>query len=103
VAPFSAVVLRVVQVGTLTGPCISRIPLVKPMHLLPNSGRYPIHFHLIGEVPMSYALGNSVHKSFNRAFTIHGTKYLRLIDNVAFDTKGHTIFIEDGIERRNLV
>lgn len=68
-----------------------------------KQGRYPIHFHLIGEVPMSYALGNSVHKSFNRAFTIHGTKYLRLIDNVAFDTKGHTIFIEDGIERRNLV
>jgi hypothetical protein len=68
-----------------------------------KQGRYPIHFHLIGEVPMSYAKGNSVHKSFNRAFTIHGTKYLRIIDNVAFDTKGHTIFIEDGIERRNLV
>jgi hypothetical protein len=39
VAPISEVVFIVVQVGTLTGPCISRIPLVKPMHLLPKSGR----------------------------------------------------------------
>lgn len=68
-----------------------------------KQGRYPIHFHLIGEVPMSYALGNTVHQSFNRAFTIHGTKYLRILDNVVYDSKGHSIFIEDGIERRNLV
>jgi len=39
VAPGSEVVFMVVQVGTLTGPCISRIPFVKPMHLLPNNGR----------------------------------------------------------------
>lgn len=64
-------------------------------------GRYPIHFHLIGNVHKSYATGNSVHTSFNRAFTIHGTKYLRLINNVAYSVKGHTIFIEDAVERFN--
>jgi len=58
---------------------------------------------LIGEVQKSYATGNAVHNTFNRAFTIHGTRYLTLENNFAFDTKGHTIFIEDAVEKRNLV
>mmetsp|Transcript_41642 Transcript_41642/g.63596 ORF Transcript_41642/g.63596 Transcript_41642/m.63596 type:complete len:95 (+) Transcript_41642:5298-5582(+) len=36
-------------------------------------GRYTIHFHLIGNVHKSYAIGNAVHQTYNRAFTIHGT------------------------------
>lgn len=64
-------------------------------------GRYAIHFHMIGAVHKSYAKGVAVHKSFNRAFTIHGTNHLRLMNNVAFDVKGHTIFIEDAAERKN--
>jgi len=66
-------------------------------------GRYAIHFHMIGSVHNSYAKGVAVHKGFNRAFTIHGTHYLRLIQNVAFDVKGHTIFIEDAIECNNYI
>jgi hypothetical protein len=41
-------------------------------------GRYPIHFHLAGIVYDSYIIGNSVHDTFNRAVTIHGTHYLRV-------------------------
>jgi hypothetical protein len=66
-------------------------------------GRYPVHFHLIGTVHESYAMGNAVHTSFNRAFTIHGNEYLRITDNVAYNCMGHTIFIEDGIERYNYI
>jgi hypothetical protein len=44
-----------------------------------------------------------VHTSFNRAFTIHGTHYLRLMENVAYNVKGHTIFIEDAIESKNFI
>lgn len=58
---------------------------------------------MIGAVHKSYARGVSVHRGFNRAFTIHGTHYLRLIDNVAFDVMGHTFFIEDAIETKNLI
>ena len=58
---------------------------------------------MIGAVHKSYARGVSVHRGFNRAFTIHGTHYLRLIDNVAFDVMGHTFFIEDAIERNNII
>jgi len=64
-------------------------------------GRYAIHFHMIGAVHKSYAKGLGLHQSFNRAFTLHGTHYLRLIENVAFEVKGHTIFIEDAIETNN--
>jgi len=64
-------------------------------------GRYAIHFHMIGAVHNSYAKGVAVHQGYNRAFTIHGTHYLRLINNVAFEVKGHNVFIEDAIETKN--
>jgi hypothetical protein len=64
-------------------------------------GRYAIHFHMIGAVHKSYARGLSTHQGFNRAFTIHGTHYLTLEDNVAFGIKGHTVFIEDAVETKN--
>ena len=38
-----------------------------------NLGRYPIHFHMIGAVRKSYVKGCAVHRTFNRAVTIHGT------------------------------
>ena len=56
---------------------------------------------MIGAVHKSYAKGVVVHSGFNRAFTIHGTHYLRLIDNVAYNVKGHTFFIEDAAEMKN--
>jgi hypothetical protein len=66
-------------------------------------GRYPIHFHMIGTVHNSYARNNSVHHTFNRGFTIHGVHHLRVQDNVAYHTRGHTFFIEDSIETKNRV
>jgi len=66
-------------------------------------GRYAIHFHMIGAVHKSYCEGVVVHTSFNRAFTIHGTHYLRLTNNVGFNVKGHTIFIEDAVETKNVM
>lgn len=64
-------------------------------------GRYPINFHMIGSVHNSYLKGNSIWKSYNRAVTIHGVSYLRLIENVAYDVLGHTFFFEDGAETHN--
>ena len=66
-------------------------------------GRYPIHFHLIGAVFDSYIRGNAIHQSYNRACTIHGVSYLRLIQNFAYNIKGHTYFIEDAVETKNLL
>ena len=66
-------------------------------------GRYPLHFHMIGDVSNSYIRGNSIHNTYNRAVTIHGVHYLRIIRNVAFMTKGHTFFIEDAVETKNII
>ena len=57
-------------------------------------GKYPIHFHLVGNVNESYVKNCSVHHSFNRASTMHGVDGLLVEYNVAFDTRGHTIFTE---------
>ena len=64
-------------------------------------GRYAVHFHMIGAVHKSYCKGFATHQGFNRAFTLHGTHYLRLMENVAYDIMGHTIFIEDAVEKKN--
>jgi hypothetical protein len=56
---------------------------------------------LIGAVHNSYIKGNTIQQSYNRACTIHGVHYLRLIDNVVFNVKGHNFFIEDAAETKN--
>jgi hypothetical protein len=66
-------------------------------------GRYAVHFHMIGAVHKSYIRGCATHESHNRAFTIHGTHYLRIDHNVAFRVKGHNVFIEDAAETKNRI
>lgn len=66
-------------------------------------GRYSIHFHMIGAVHQSYVTGCSVHQAWNRAFTMHGTHYLRLIRNVVYNAMGHNFFVEDAIETKNFI
>jgi hypothetical protein len=73
-------------------------------------GNYPVHFHLCGDVDErggysqpAYVKKNSIHRSLSRCVTIHGTNGLLVQDNVAFDHIGHCIFLEDGIERRNII
>ena len=56
---------------------------------------------MIGTVHNSYIRGNALHQTYNRACTIHGVHFLRLEENVAYDTMGHTFFIEDAAETRN--
>ena len=66
-------------------------------------GRYPIHFHMMGNVTGSYARGCAVHNSFNRAMTIHGITGVLAEQVVTYDIKGLSFFIEDGIEENNIV
>jgi len=66
-------------------------------------GRYCTHFHMAGEVPESFVRGISVHMSYARVLTIHGTHYLLVEKNVGYHVEGHNIFIEDGIETHNII
>ena len=64
-------------------------------------GRYPIHFHLPGNMSSSYVRGNAVHWSNNRAITLHDVSNLMVEKNVLFNIKGLSIFLEDGVETHN--
>lgn len=66
-------------------------------------GRYPIHFHLMGIAPGSYATDNSVHDSYFRCITIHGTHEILVSRNVAFKTHGHCYYLEDGVEENSTI
>nr|XP_055075127.1 fibrocystin-L-like [Misgurnus anguillicaudatus] len=67
-------------------------------------GRYPIHWHLMGDVQnKSYVRGCAIHQSYNRAVTIHNTHNLLVEHNVIYDIKGGAFFIEDGIETGNIL
>ena len=64
-------------------------------------GRYPIHFHLNGDMPSSYVKECAIHQSFNRATDIHASNYLTIESNVIYDIMGGAFFLEDGIEIGN--
>ncbi|KAK3107032.1 hypothetical protein FSP39_005622 [Pinctada imbricata] len=65
-------------------------------------GRYPIHFHLNGDMSGSYVRGVGIHSTFNRAVNIHGTHNVLVERIVIFDVRGGAIFLEDGIETGNI-
>ncbi|KAG8516428.1 Cell migration-inducing and hyaluronan-binding protein [Galemys pyrenaicus] len=71
-------------------------------------GQYPLHFHLAGDVdakggydPPTYVRDLSIHHSFSRCVTVHGSNGLLVQDVVGYDSLGHCFFTEDGPEERN--
>lgn len=65
--------------------------------------RYPIHWHVAGDVTGQYARNNSIWKSFNRCITVHGSQTASVEGNVCHDHLGHGYFLEDGIEAHNSI
>ena len=63
--------------------------------------RYPIHWHINGDVRGQYIKNSAIHNTYNRCVTIHGTDNLRVENNVTYNTVGHCFFMEDGIETGN--
>lgn len=66
-----------------------------------EKGKYPVHFHLVGNATGSYVRDSSLHNCYNRWLTIHGTRHVVAENNVGFDTIGHGYFLEDGNETDN--
>lgn len=75
-------------------------------------GRYPYHNHRrsydndgleLNDVTGDYLRNSSIHQSNNRCITIHATNGLTVQNNICFDIRGHGIFFEDAVERRNTV
>ena len=67
--------------------------------------RYPLHFHLVGNAGTGGARASmrdsSVHRSFYRCVSVHGTNNALISENVAYDAIGHCFYLEDGIEQDN--
>ncbi len=67
-------------------------------------GRYPMHWHMLAQDGAGqYLKDSAVHRSFNRAVTIHGTESTLVDNNFCYDHLGHGIFLEDGSERFNVI
>jgi cell migration-inducing and hyaluronan-binding protein len=64
-------------------------------------GRYPIHWHLVGDAKGQYVRNSGIHDTYNRCVTVHGTNNLQVENNVTYNTVGHCFFLEDGIETGN--
>ncbi|XP_013401885.1 LOW QUALITY PROTEIN: fibrocystin-L-like [Lingula anatina] len=67
-------------------------------------GRYPIHFHLMGNTSYdeAYVRGCSIHDAYNRAVNIHGTHYVLVEHTFIYNIRGGAFFLEDGIETKNI-
>lgn len=60
-------------------------------------GRYPIHFHLMGDNCKScYIADTSVHTTVQRGIVLHGTHGVLVQNNVVYNTVGHNIVAEDS-------
>ncbi|MEQ9425099.1 MAG: G8 domain-containing protein [Cyclobacteriaceae bacterium] len=73
--------------------------------------RYPWHWHMLsysGTETLADAEGhyfkkNVIDGSENRGIVIHGTNGVLVQDNIVHDVKGHGVFTEDAVERRNTI
>lgn len=93
--------------GNFSSVHLSHVEL-KNMGQQGEKGRYPLHFHICGDVDRkggyrepTFVDGLSIHHSFSRCLTIHATNGLLVKNTVGYDTLGHCFFLEDGIEQRN--
>jgi hypothetical protein len=66
-------------------------------------GRYPMHFHLLGNCPECYVRDSSFHRSYYRCISIHGTNNATISENVAYDVTGYCYYLEDGVEENNTI
>jgi cell migration-inducing and hyaluronan-binding protein len=67
-------------------------------------GRYPIHWHLMGDSSVGqYVRNSSIYNSFSRCVTIHGSNGVKVQNNVTYNIPGHCFFLEDGAEVNNVI
>ncbi|HYC00575.1 MAG TPA: G8 domain-containing protein [Candidatus Limnocylindrales bacterium] len=74
-------------------------------------GRYPFHWHrlsyssttFVGDASGQYIRDSSIHQSANRGIVIHATNGVVVQNNVLYDIRGHAVFTEDAVERRNTI
>jgi parallel beta-helix repeat protein len=78
--------------------------LFQRMGQLNNLGRYPLHFHLMGNACSNcYVRNATIRDSIQRGIVLHDTSNLTVAGNVVFNTVGHNIVIETETTKGNLL
>jgi hypothetical protein len=75
------------------------------------TGRYPMHWHLlsyadgkfIGDASGHAIRNSAIWQSANRCVVIHATNGVQVQNNICEDIAGHAYFLEDAVERRNVI
>jgi G8 domain len=73
--------------------------------------RYPMHWHLLSYAdgkPIGDANGHAIRnsaiwQSSNRCIVLHATNGVQVKNNICHDIAGHAYFMEDAVERRNVL
>ena len=75
---FGAHIMIGAAIGSPKDTVIVRLSNVELFHVGQafRLGRYPIHFHMNGDMSSSYVKECSIHESFNRAINIHASNYM---------------------------
>lgn len=60
-------------------------------------GRYPFHWHLVGDASGQFIRNSAIDGSFQRGVVIHETRNAEVSGNVAYDTVGHNYVVEDPL------
>lgn len=66
-------------------------------------GRYPLHFHKMGDCPECEFIGNAVVGSTQRGIVLHSTHNSKVIRNVVLGAKGAHLYVEEGTELNNTI
>ena len=66
-------------------------------------GRFPLYFNRIGFMRKSYVRYCAIHHSWNRGVVLNNVHGLRILQNVFYDTIGHTVYLEAGAETSNVI
>jgi G8 domain/Right handed beta helix region len=61
-------------------------------------GRYPFHWHLVGDASGGYIKNSSINESIQRGIVDHGTDNVLVENNVVFNSGGHAFMVENGKE-----
>ena len=64
---------------------------------------HPLHWHMLGDASGQYVTNTSIHVTYNKGMTIHGTQNTWVEGNVIHDTIGHGFYFEDGSEFGNVL
>jgi len=60
-----------------------------------------MHWHIAGDAKGQYFENSSIHDTYSRCLTVHGTNDVLVENNVTFNSVGHCFFLEDAVEHGN--